>query len=384
MVSTEPQRSGHHIRSLRSARGLTWQGEHVTVHAYGVAQEEVCGGTLDATDSFAAGIATWHGADPGELDLVIHWVEGDRFEEEAWCPADAFGCVPEGEARVPWLPFGHELSHAVDYWLGYDSLAHVLAEGLAAIHSDPRLGGPPTPDDPVSLEDDLPGDIRDALNETAEHQDQSFPLFVSGHFATYLLETYGLDALHELQAGATSGTTEDQWDVLFEETIGASYDEVLAGYDAYPLCSWNEYRSKVWECSGEADVTATPDMEPLTFPVDLSCDNPQAIGSSPSKVRVAHRLSVPDPGPDDWGDHERLYRIDVRRPASAALEFGVMLVEECGVPCSGDPRVWSLPGDLNEEEKVGWSLHVYPLRPGSYALVFFGDGEYEITIEPDE
>ena len=359
----------------------SWQGEQVTIHAYGITEEEVCGGTLDETDAFAARIAQWHGFDPAALDLSIHWIDKARFEDEEWCAPMAFGCVRDGEVHTPWLPFGHELSHAVDHAMGYRSFALALAEGLAAIHSDPQLGGPPTPEDPVT-EEDLPGDLRDALNETEDLPDGSFPLLVSGHFVSYLLETHGLDAVHELQSRAARGITEPEWDDLFQDVLGASYEEVLSGYDEYPLCSWNAYRSKVWECSGEADVIAMPEMDPLTFNVDLSCDNPRAVGGSPSTIRVAHRLAVPDPGPDEWGEHERLYRIDVRRPGSAALEFGVMLVEECGVPCSEEPRVWSIPGDLDEIEYVGWSQHVYTLRPGVYALVLFGAGELAVTLEP--
>jgi hypothetical protein len=354
----------------------SWEGEHVTIHAYGYKPADTCGGTFQATDAHAGQIALWHGADPNELDINIHWVESTRFAGEEWCSSYAVGCTLNGEVHVERLPFGHELSHAVDYARGQAGTP-VLNEGLAAIHSDPQLGGPPTPSYPVDPVEELAGDIRDALVVAPTPPDNWFSSVTAGHFVTYLIETHGLDAVHELQNRAAHDIAEPGWDALFREVLGESFDEVLAGYDAFPLCSWNEYRSKLWECGGQPDAIATPDMDTLTFEVDLSCNNFEAIGHSSKYVRVAHQLLVPDPGPDEWNDHGRHYRIDVRRPDSLALEFGVMLVEECGVPCSADPRVWSLPADA-----IPWDMLAYDLRPGTYALVFAGRGTYEVTIEP--
>lgn len=263
----------------------------------------------------------------------------------------------------------------MDYSLGYGVPTPVLAEGLASIHSGPTLLGPSGPGAPRPL---LDQDIQDVLDGVS-YPDDWFSPSTAGHFVSYLIERYGLEMIHKLQIEVGRDANRAKWDAAFSSVLGDSFDVVLAGYAEYPLCSWNQFRSKLWECEGESDLSATPAMDPTSISIDLSCSNNDAVGSHHGKKRAALRLHVPDPGPDEWGEHGRFYRIDVRRPGSGSLLFGLLLVEECGVPCSGAPKIWSFP---DGPENLGWQNMSYRMSPGIYALVLFAEGEVTLTVEP--
>lgn len=340
---------------------FVWEGQHVTVYGYDRSEDEVCGGSFAAVDELSGLIIELFDFDDS-THFNYRWMSSEFFEGK--CPPTIRSCTARGDGpRSRSIPIMHEVAHALsDAGKGRFCGPSVLEEGLAEYLTGPgfyEAYGQP----------ELSANI--ALILTSAGIEAGAEYERAGHFVSFLMETYGPEAVMALCERIPFYHDIEHWEAAVPELLGVELPELLAEYEQYPVCSRQQYRARLWECDGEPDAVADPTQD-VVFEVALDCSDPGTIGPFLGNRAVAtRRIYFPeamrtgiiitdengeDPGPQGYGD----------------LRFNL---QECA-SCSADPDIFT-------------SAHlgvVFDFRAGMYDLILFGDldqpQKLTIRLEP--
>jgi len=330
---------------------FVWHGEHVSVYGFDREPEEAFAGSMQFTDDYAGVLADYLGYSlPAPINY--QWMSPEFFEGK--CPGGASACTAWGRPRAQTIPHMHEIAHAVSYASGR-YCASVLEEGLAEYFSWPRFEftGGKEPEFDAEIEDILTG---------APIRYSGYPR--AGHFAAFLVETYGVDAVVELcQAVPIFNETAD-WERAFEAVFDTSLAALLNSYAEYPLCTPQQYRARLMECRGEIDITVDP-YDNTAFSVVMNGDQDDIIGPLDGKMIAIRRVWV----------EEFTYALVTLRTQAGSIPRNAMASQQC-VPCSAKPQV---------NASIDPSL-TFVLPAGRHAFFFYRHVDhsdvFDVTIVP--
>jgi hypothetical protein len=333
---------------------FAWEGQHVTVYAYDRSEDEVCAGSLAATDELSASVIGLFDFDDS-VHFDYHWMSPTFFEGK--CPPNAAACTALGYGpRSRSIPDMHELAHALSYGGRGQFCPSVLEEGLAEYLSGPAFyeewyGQP-----------ELSANISEILTKAPVRGRTEYER--AGHFASFLLETYGPEAVTALCKQIPFYHDIEDWESAVPELLGIELPELLAEYDQYPVCSRQHYRARSWECDGDPDAVADPAQD-VVFEVALDCRDPGTIGPLHGQAMATRRIFFPE-----------------------AMRTGIFITDETGVDpgvdfnlqqcaaCSTDPDIFTSTGPST----------VFQFRAGMYELILFGELDHPqkltVRLEP--
>lgn len=322
------------------------EGQHVTVYGYGRDEGEVCGGSFEALDTHAAAILEFIGSD-ASVHYSYRWMSEDVFEGR--CPPGASACTASGEPYSRSIPDLHESTHAIFYTAWDNACPSFLSEGLAEYFSSPRRGADEAPD-PSLLPDVLTG----APIEIGDEYD------LAGHFTSFLIEDYGVDAVRGLCEAIPFENSRADWELAVSEVIGGELDQLLAAYESYPTCTQHQYRARLWECAGEPDVTYNGEPE-LTFELVAACADERVLGPIGGWAIVTRRV---------WFPEDQLASVTTVSD-SGSIPLTTFMSQECA-PCSAEPQVF-----VNDGQPP-----IFPFNAGMHEFIFFvePDAEEPLTV----
>lgn len=285
-----------------------WEGEHILFAADH--PEQVCGGTLEYLDRRTGQMLERLGADPGK---VTYYYLDDVSDH---CPSDVKleGCVFDDVIYSVTIPHLHEIVHT----RAGDGLPGVLEEGLAAYQGDPY---------PILGTDVSHDRLAELLVTNGEVQTLD-EYTRAGHFVAFLVETFGLGTLLELDDNLPPESSFAQLDAAFQRVLGVNVDGVLELYEAYP------------ECLGTVDTSIAcaeppvPQEQPFVtrFEHTLDCTASDGIGPHRGKVFVEGVIDL-DPALDNtW---------TVSATGDGVDKGGFAVIRRCGAcPAKG---IWKIP-----------------------------------------
>ena len=323
-----------------------WEGKHASVFGYDRYEDEACAGSFEALDRHSAAVVDFFGYDES-LRYDYYWMSHEFFQGK--CPSTAGACVRAGVPHTRYVPDTHEAVHAVHYEDRGESCPLVLREGLAEY-----LEGPSFHDDWNDPE--LEGNIGELLTVTVlpyEFYERA------GHFASFLVEGYGKEAVSALCAAIPFVHTVEDWDQATREVLGVELQELLDEYEQYPLCHQAQYRARLSECDGEPDLTMDLEQEEVVFEVSMHCSDPGTIGPIKGRTVATRRIGVPE---EMWA---KVYVLG-EDGEPTLLDYNI---EECA-PCSTQPYVHfasTLP-------------NIFHFPPGMYELIIYARPEEAETL----
>jgi hypothetical protein len=329
---------------------FAWDGQHVTVYGYDRSEDEVCAGSFAAVDQFSASIIDLFDFDDS-IHFDYHWMSSDFFEGK--CPPKISACTARGDGpRSRSIPNMHEVAHALSSEGKGRFCPGVLEEGLAEYLSGPRFYqkwyGQPK----------LSADLAEILTRSTIQGGEEYER--AGHFVSFLMETYGPEAVMALCNQIPIYNDIEDWETKVPELLGIELPDLLAEYDQYPVCSRQHYRARLWECDGEPDAVAHPTQD-VVFQVALDCSDPGTIGPLYGRAVATRRIFFPE------AMRTGIFITD-ENGEDPKLDFNL---QECAA-CSADPDIFTSTGFTT----------VFQFRAGMYDLILFGelDQPQKLTI----
>jgi hypothetical protein len=332
---------------------FAWEGQHVTVYGYDRSEDEACAGSFVAVDRLSASTIDLFDFDDS-IHFDYHWMSSEFFEGK--CPPNAGACTARGDGpRSRSIPEMHEVAHALSSEGKGRFCPNVLEEGLAEYLSGPRFyekwyGQP-----------ELSANITEILTKALIAGGAEYER--AGHFVSFLMETYGPDAVMALCEQIPIYNDREDWEAAVPELLGIELPALLAEYDQYPVCSRQHYRARLWECDGEPDAVADPAQD-VIFEVALDCSDPGTIGPLGSWAVATRRILFPQ------AMRTGIYITD-ETGADPGLDFNL---QQCAA-CSANPDIFTSTGPST----------VFQFRAGMYDLILFGEIEQpqKLTIRLD-
>jgi hypothetical protein len=333
-----------------------WHGETVSVYGYGHTEADVCGGSFAEIDGHTAMIMADLGLEDGPPS-VYRWMTPETFDAVDPCPHASYGCAPGGEAIATLLPLMHEVTHTITQYIGSDGCPRLINEGLAQIYDGP---GYATIDS--GWWDGLDMTPREAI---AIGFEWTLPWYANAfRFTSFLVETYGTVSVVDLCEALPIEPTLATWDEAVRSVYGVTLEQLLAAYEAYPRCSFEQMRARLWGCSGPADIVLTNAGDDFT--IQTGCHDTQATNAGSGRVGDAlllRRLYV---------DREMIVEVTTRTAGDRVGPVPSYIVQEC-VPCSENPGVF-VDDDHQLEPR-----HV--LRPGMYEVSVYFDRRDAVELK---
>jgi hypothetical protein len=336
---------------------FVWYGKYVTLYGYDREAEEACGGSMEFLDDYVVAVADYLGYGP-DVHIDYRWMPRELVQEQC---GPVLACAYGPEVRSPWLPHMHEVSHAVSHERLNRNCTPLLEEGLAEYLSDPRFESLH-----VDAVPELPGDIEEMLTTRGVRGSQ-YPR--AGHFVSFLVETYGIEAVIDLCRDIPWGGSREDWEYAVQDILGLNVDELLAVYADYPLCSRQQYRARLLECNGEVDLTLGADA-PTHFRVAMDCASKGTIGPINGQVVAIVRVRV----------EQNMWASVWIETDDGAVPRRALSTWECAA-CSAKPR--------NNASVVGIEPPAnFRLRKGLHSFLFFRPVNrpetFNVTITPIE
>ncbi len=331
---------------------IVWEGEHLRFGT-DADESELCAGTLPYLDGAVGYLGeVFHVSRPS---VDYYWMPDGV---EPFCAEGALGCGSDEGVFSRLAIHQHELVHGVRH---PRTMALPFEEGLAEAFGDDWA--PPY---------DLSSDTISVLRDPAEH----FPgngYGRAGHYMSYLLATYGLDTVLELESNTSyHGTGSAHLERAFEDVFGQSLESSVTEYERdYPRCKMRTYRNKMYDCSRQVVAAPTTIGDTIEHIVSMKCDDPTVAG-----LRSGHRwttvsLEIAEPS---------RYYIVVGPHDSPAMEL--MEIRRCDASC------FDYENDVINST-TGYEIGAgFCLEPGRYLFRFAIDedleGEYSLNVTRTE
>jgi hypothetical protein len=304
------------------------QSARLRIRGYGRSRADVCGGTLAWMDSY---VNTF--AEPFDLpDGLIGdyaWVSEEIFSMylPEICGGGTLGCTNSDSKQIftSMLVHEHELFHLVRA-SRHQPCVPFLEEGLAEHFQGTRPLRPQVGD----------GDMMRMLDNGFAGRIVGDDYSLAGHFVTFLIEQYGLDATLELCKSTPTGSSRATFDANALEIYGKTLDGLLTEYALFPHCEFRQLRSRVRLCEREP-VLFVDNNGPAALNIEMTCDSEMAIGPRHDRFFVSFQIGV-----TEVGSHV----VKTVNSAGERLQDLAVRIEECA-PCSADPFIgdWG-PGEL--------------------------------------
>ncbi|PRQ05807.1 hypothetical protein ENSA5_01270 [Enhygromyxa salina] len=267
--------------------------EWLVIRGFDRDEQEICGGTPEWLDGYVAALAEPLDLAPATIG-AYHWYSPELWDEQGIC-GQANACVHVNDgmetAFARELPHEHELNHVI-FNHAHEPCVAVLSEGLAEYMRGtwPSAAGSI---EQSSIEDVLAVSFDGVIMVSSDYHR-------ARHFVSFLVFEFGLEEVLTLCAMTPKGSTRGEFDDAALSTIGVGLDELLASYASYPICSEQEDRAKLWECSREPVVALGPGDEYL-FEIDASCAHPNAVGPGGSRYHFSYQVRILADGEYSWG-----------------------------------------------------------------------------------
>lgn len=342
-----------------------WRGTYVTISGYDRRETDACGESLAATDDYIATLADFYATD-APLHVDFDWFSQTMWDEFEPC-SEAHACTGAGRVVARELAFAHELAHAVSWDIGGKCMSF-LEEGLAEYLSDAHPVVPDSVEYTEDIEDLLVAGATKGSRLPPQHYRQA------GHFVSFLVEDYGVDAVRSLCEILPIDANLDDWDAATRTALSTPLTDLLGDYAAYPICDHHGYRARLADCGGEPDVLVRAGDEETSFSLRIACDQPEVIGERDGMLRIVERVHVEKPGG---------YRVGLEHGEGVAL-----VLEQCA-PCSEQPHVAAIKGPIFTPPEGAACTWVYSPSEcgnveldGTHAFIFFlpADQVREVTV----
>jgi hypothetical protein len=341
-----------------------WRGTYVTIAGYDRSADEACGESLRATDDRLAAMVDFHETD-APVRVEYAWMSQSAWDEIQPCPVGS-ACSDHGRPVSRQLAHDHELAHAVSWDLGTVCIS-VLEEGLAEYFAAAKPSVFEQFEFAKSIEEVLAFTASAPLRLPSEDYQQA------GHFVSFLIEEYGIDAVRGLCEIIPYDADLEDWDAATSTVLSTVLADVLADYAAYPVCQHHAYRARLTDCADEPDVLVSPN-EDTSFSLRIACDEPEAVGERGGMVTMVKRVHVADPG---------TYEVGIEGGGADMT----LVLEQCAA-CSESPHVGRVEGPLHPPSDTAcvWihsrsECNYYDLA-GTHAFIFFLPAEQvqEVTV----
>lgn len=137
------------------------------------------------------------------------------------------------------------------------------------------------------------GDITEFIGQSEVGKINFDGYQVAGAFAAYLVESSGLDSVLHLCELSGPYPSPDLFAEAALIAFDVPFDQILLEFDDYD-CVYSEYRSKVFECDGEPDLTVGAEIAELKLRLD--CGSPTTVGPRHEEIWTLARLRVVSQG----------------------------------------------------------------------------------------
>lgn len=276
-----------------------------------------CGGTHAYTEAWLQGFRARLGPHARPQHHVFNWVNDDDLMA---VPCSTLGACAAPAQNVIYsnrVPHEHEIVHVE---LDTQDAPPLLSEGAAEAFG---TGQPP-----IELTHDV---VEQLLAEIGTIPHERYP--AAGRFTRFLIDTYGLDAWMEIVRASPEEAAREGIERAFLEVLGEPVIDVLADFEASPACSTAQWRYYDYECTAHP-LTDWVDEGLWEATVDLSCDDPEAIGPQSDEFWTVQAFEVTEPG---------LYELTGHGSVGATFEL---------VPCE-----WSCFDDAGIPPHLGTAWH---------------------------
>ncbi len=291
-----------------------WRGEWLDILGFGSAPEQTCAGSFAYLDDFAGATAQEFGVS-GQLG-VYRWYSPAEFAADDPCMSAAAGCTGSNGVFTRLMPFEHEVVHLVNNRVV--ACPSVLAEGLAEVYGTTSQ----TPE---------VWDVMPLIRQSAQGPIALADYPLAGAFVADLIESYGLPDVLRLCELSGPYPDEDEFAAATEAALGDSLAQVLAAFADFD-CSFEEYRSRHFECGGEPDLVVG--AEPVELELELDCQSPTTVGPRDQEIWTLAQVRVLEPG---------TYLAELTTQTGSYDGLRVELAECVG--CSASPRVHDVASD---------------------------------------
>ncbi len=352
-----------------------WQGRYVTMYGYGRDIDEECGESFAVTDEYVGRLGEVYGMD-APIMVDYHWLSRAFWDDAGeYRPCgDNLACTVGGQVFTRSVADMHELAHAVSWDVGGSSCMSVLEEGLATYFSAAK----PLYDDDLAFGKDIEDVL--VLESDNYYKLPGSDYQQAGHFVAFLIENLGLEAVRGLCNVLPRDASLGDWDAAMRSVVNATLADVLADYTTYPVCDHHGYRARLYDCSGEPNVSVSP-AEETVFSFRFACDEPDVIGTRDGTMMLVKRVRA---------DVPKWYSVYIEESDDTTEDPKVdvqLFLEQCA-PCSEQPYVAQVRARPPEPEAPPCTWVYSPSEcefrelSGTHAFIFFLDAalEREVTV----
>jgi hypothetical protein len=330
-----------------------WHGENVTVYGYGYSEADLCAGSLTALDQRIALVEGFF-----NLDSTPHyefgWMAPDVWDQTA-C-ADVGGCAGGHKAWSPRLPDMHESTHVI---IDAFECPPILEEGLAEFLDDSSYSRRVLIKD-LHVED---------LIENGYQLSGPGAYARATHFTSYLLQTYGPEAVFQLCRAIPRDDSLADWHAAVPEILELSFEDLLWFYNTeYPPCTSHQMRARLWGCAGTPDfVLASDDPQHSEYRLEASCSDSRTTNATTpglggaATTRLIHVIS----------DEYLTLDAHAEGPSGTPARFTLQRCASC------------FEGPLAVRSGDSGSLGVddaYYVQPGFYEVTLYFDRRDQATL----
>ncbi|MCB1280574.1 MAG: hypothetical protein KDB18_03540 [Salinibacterium sp.] len=326
-----------------------WQGTWVTIWGFDTQPEDTCAGTFQYLDDYSGLLAAEYGIT--EPLGVYRWYSDAEFLDDDPCRRASNGCAGLNGVFARVMPLEHELVHAANIMTTV--CPSLLSEGLAEYYG--TNSKTPTSRDLSSLLGD-PG--------VRPFPASDYP--IAGAFAAYLVENYGLDQVLEVCERAGISPSAAEFSDAVSVALNVSLDTLASKFESFD-CSYQQYRSKLSECSQSPSLVIGVEDIKSTF--NLDCSDELTIGPRDDEIWTLATAEA---------THSGTYLVALKDESGTVVEdiVGFEIIQ-CDTKCADYPRVHSFkPG-------MGPVIAPVELDAGTHAIRIWGEPETSalLTLE---
>ena len=326
-----------------------WQGTWITIWGFDTLPEDTCAGTFTYLDDYAGVLASEYKIT--EPLGIYRWYSDAEFLDADPCRHESNGCAGLNGIFARVMPLEHELVHSANIMTTV--CPALLAEGLAEYYGT-NSETPATRDLSGVLEDPgvLPFPAKD------------YP--IAGAFAAFLIEEYGLDRVLEVCERAGVNPTAAEFSDAITAALSVSLETLASSFESFD-CSYQQYRSKVYECNQAPSIVAG--VEPVESTFNLDCSDQLSIGPRDDEIWTLATAEAMQSG---------TYLVALKDESGTVVEDIVGLeIIQCDTKCADYPRVHSFkPG-------MGPVIAPVQLDAGTHAIRIWGEPDISaiLTLE---
>lgn len=294
-----------------------WQGTWITIWGFDTLPEDTCAGTFRYLDGYAGMLAAEYGIT--EPLGTYRWYSDAEFLDVDPCSRASNGCAGLNGVFARVMPLEHELVHSANIMTTV--CPSLLSEGLAEYYGT-------NSSTPASR------DLRSLLEDPGVRPFPASDYPLAGAFAAFLIENYGLDQILEVCERAGLTPTAAEFSDAVSATLDVPLETLTSSFETFD-CSYQQYRSKVYECSQSPSIVIGVEDVESTFSLD--CSDDLTIGPRDNEIWTLTTVEAAQSG---------TYLVALKDESGSIVEDTAGLeIIQCNTKCADYPRVHSFkPG----------------------------------------